>query len=70
MSGSIPGGLDNVTEALDGIASALRDVAVALKYLGNGDASTTMGAIEAHSVQVREGLSEVATALQAIAERE
>lgn len=39
-----------------------------LKYLGNGNASTHMGAIEGLSVMVKEGLLEVARALDNVAE--
>ena len=53
----------NVVDALFAIAEGLKDVAYALKYLGNGDAATSMGAIEALSVQIREGFSAVADAI-------
>ena len=45
------------------IASSLESVASALRYLGNGDAGTSMGAIEALSVQLREGLNCIGDAL-------
>lgn len=46
---------------------ALENIGLGLKYLGNGDAGTSMGAIEAHSVQVQEGASSIAGALSEIA---
>lgn len=52
----------------DEIADALSSIAVHLKYLGNGDATTTMGAIEHHSVQVKEGALRVAEALDGVGE--
>lgn len=42
--------------ALMKLARAQEDVAVGIKYLGNGDAATTMGAIEAFSVSLSESL--------------
>lgn len=50
----------NVTEALFEIAEAINNVAVALKYLGNGDAATTMGAIEALGAILGEKLDRLA----------
>jgi len=50
----------NVTEALFEIANAINRVAVALKYLGNGDAATTMGAIEALGAVLGEKLDRLA----------
>ena len=52
---------ETIEEALDGIAYQLRS-------LGNGDASTPMGAIEAHGKVMKEGLESVASGLNAIAE--
>ena len=49
-----------MTEALFKIAEAIEDVAVALKYLGNGDAATTMGAIEALGTILGEKLDRLA----------
>lgn len=46
----------SIPEALRGIASALRD-------LGNADASTPMGAIEALGAVIAEGLNSVASAI-------
>ncbi len=45
----------------DGITRTLRD-------LGNGDAATPMGAIEAHGVAVKEAADRIADALQGIAD--
>jgi hypothetical protein len=36
---------EDIVEAVDEVAQAIR---VGLKYLGNADASTPMGALEAH----------------------
>jgi hypothetical protein len=44
----------NVVDGLFAIAGALHAVADRLRYLGNGDASTHMGAIEAHSKHMGE----------------
>lgn len=62
----------NVVDALDGIGSALR---FGLKYLGNGDAGTTMGAIEAHGVaileaasRIEDGLSRISTSIDGLAD--
>jgi hypothetical protein len=46
----------NIARAGFAIAAALRSIGVHLKYLGNGSASTEMGAIESLAVQLREGL--------------
>ncbi len=46
------------------ISVSLDRIATQLKYLGNGDAMTPMGAIEAHSVNVRDGLNGVASAIE------
>jgi hypothetical protein len=46
-----------ITGALDSIASAIRK-------LGLNDAATSMGAIEAHSVTVKEGLESVADSIE------
>ena len=41
--------VDVIAEALDGIASQL-------KWLGTGDAATTLGAVEAHAVLLKDEL--------------
>lgn len=48
-------------EAIESVASALRD-------LGNGNAATNMGAIEALGVVIKEGSEAIASGLHAIAE--
>jgi hypothetical protein len=51
------------------IADALIEVATQLKYLGNGgETGSSMGAIEFHAVAVKEGCSEIASALSEVAE--
>ena len=50
--------------ALMHIADALGSIATQLKYLGTGDAGTSMGAIEAHAVMVREAFGEVASSIE------
>jgi hypothetical protein len=47
----------NVVDALFQIAKALDNVAVALQYLGNGNAATNMGAIEALGLVMKEGMA-------------
>ena len=44
------------------IAEQLQSIAVHLKYLGNGDAATSMGALEALGLVFQEGLSGLADA--------
>ena len=58
-------------DAVDGlfaIARTLDGVAFALKLLGNADACTNMGAIEAHMVAVRDGADRMAEAIDAVAD--
>ena len=57
-------GLFAVAYALLELAEAQKSCAVHLKYLGNGDASTTMGAIEAFGMQLGEKLDALTTAIQ------
>ena len=45
------------------IEEALHEIAMALKYLGNGDASTPMGAIEGHAVCTKEAGAEIAMSI-------
>lgn len=47
-----------VEKALYAIAISLGDVATQLKYLGVGDAATSMGAIEWLAVAIKQGLDE------------
>jgi methyl-accepting chemotaxis protein len=50
------------------VPDALLRIAMQLKYLGNGDAGTTMGAIEAHgkfvSDAISTGVSDIAQAIR------
>ena len=46
----------NITDALFEIADAINALSRAVKYLGNGDATTSFGAIEGLSMQIKEGL--------------
>lgn len=61
----------NITDALFAITEALVGIATQLKYLGNGNAGTTMGAIEGHAVHLGEKLEtigqEISGGLHAIA---
>lgn len=59
----------------ENVVDALGKIATQLKYLGNGNAGTDMGAIEAHGVAVKEsgnsigeGLESVATAIRYLAD--
>ena len=51
---------------LGAIAKALGSIAVQLKYLGNGDAGTPMGAIEHLAVQIKDGATTLADALRRV----
>ena len=42
------------------IAEALRDLSTSVKYLGNGDAASSMGAIENLGLNLKDGLSTLA----------
>lgn len=53
----------NVCDALFDIADALRAVAHQIKYLGNGDAATPMGAIEAYGKHIGEKLDDLIAAI-------
>jgi hypothetical protein len=50
------------------LAKAQQDTAVHLKYLGVGDAATTMGAVEYLAQQLREGLDRTAEAISGMSE--
>jgi len=52
-----------VAYALMRVASAQRSVAYQLGQLGNGNASTEMGAIESLSVTLKDGLDGIASAI-------
>lgn len=51
-----------------GVAERLGDIAMWLKYLGNGNAATEVGAIEGLAVKVAESGAAIATGLNAVAE--
>ncbi len=50
------------------LSENVSNVAVHLKYLGNGDASTTMGAIEAFGMHIGEKIDNLTNAISTIAE--
>jgi hypothetical protein len=54
----------NLVDALDSLAGAVR---YGLKHLGNADASTPMGAIEAHGAVILESADRVSSGLESIA---
>lgn len=56
---------DDIVSAVSSVASA---ISTGLKYLGTGDAGTTMGAIEFHAVNTKEAAEAIQDALKAIAE--
>lgn len=47
----------------DKIADALNNIATSLNYLGNGSASTPLGALESHSMKLAEAIESAATTL-------
>jgi len=51
------------SKQVDRLIEEIGNVAYNLKYLGNGNASTQFGAIEGHSMQVKEGLETLASAV-------
>ena len=55
------------SDPLQDIAEALTHIGHALGRLGNGDATTHFGAIEGHSMAVRDGLEGIADSLSDIA---
>lgn len=55
-------------EGCEAIAKPLHEIASHLKYLGNGDAATKMGAIENLAHQLSEGASSISEGLRLIAE--
>lgn len=57
----------NAVDTLDDCARGLHSISTQLKYLGNGDTGSTMGAIENHAVQIKEGSERIADGLEAIA---
>ena len=54
---------DGVEAALFGIAIAIHDLAYQVKYLGNGNANTQMGAIEALGVALKDASERIASAI-------
>lgn len=54
----------NVVDGLYAIARSLRDVAEAIHALGNNHASTSMGAIEALGLVVKDSLSSLASSME------
>lgn len=56
-SGNVADGLFAIAHSLDGVARAIRD-------LGNADAATPMGAIEALGLAMKNGLDSIAIAIE------
>lgn len=56
---SIADGLYAIAEALSEVANAISEVGMRIKYLGNGDAPTTLGAIENLSLVIKEGMERI-----------
>ena len=52
---------DDMVEAIDGLAHA---ILVGLSQLGNGNASTPMGAFEAHGAAMLEAAENIASAIR------
>ena len=52
---------DDIVEAIDGLANAIFR---GLSQLGNGDASTPMGAFEAHGAAMLEAAENIASAIR------
>jgi hypothetical protein len=46
------------------LADACKSVATQLKYLGTGDAATTMGAIEYLATEVRDGIKSISAEIR------
>ena len=59
-------GSANVVDGLYAIASSLDSVASALRYLGNADAATPMGAIEALGLEVQNGFSSISSSINEV----
>lgn len=72
-SDTIAQGLFAIAKSIDGLAKETGNVALWLKYLGNGDAASTMGAIEHLSVSIIEAAKDSAetqaSALEGLAEQ-
>jgi hypothetical protein len=54
-------------EQWERLVSAIEGLRTWMKYLGNGDASTTFGAIEAHGMAIKEAAEEIASGLRDVA---
>ena len=63
------GEIANAVDGLFAIARALDHVAIQLKYLGNGDAATPMGAIENLAKEIHDGFADLSSSLDGIGER-
>jgi uncharacterized protein YukE len=55
----------NIVDALENVANAIR---YGLKWLGNADAATSMGALEAHGLTIKESADQIASAIHDLAE--
>ncbi len=62
------GEVANVVDGLFEIARAIDGLATQVKYLGTGDAGTTIGAIEFLGASVEKGMNGIAVALSEIAQ--
>jgi len=56
-------------EHFDEFVSALNDIAYQLKYLGNGSATDSRGALEGHAMLTKEGAECIASAIESAGER-
>ena len=59
--------VDVLANALLAISESLSEVARSIDRLGNGDATSSMGAIEGLAVQVRDGLQNIADSVSSSA---
>ncbi len=55
-------------DTTDGLYKIAKEIAYGLMYLGNGSASTSMGAIEAHGVALKETGEKIADAIRELAD--
>ena len=60
----------NVVDGLFAIARAIDGLAYQVKYLGNGNAATQMGAIENLAKVLKDGSGAISSALEVIADRQ
>ena len=60
--------LDEDATEVENVAIALHAVAYQLAYLGNGNASTHVGAIEGLSMNIKEGCDSIVRAISDLAE--